>query len=553
MRREYNSVFVPENEYFTIEVVTAGKLIYSRYYTNTVARPLQYSKNGGTWTTITPGTNGVLSACTIQVVAGDKIAFKGNNPEMSSQIGDSCSFCASTCTYKASGNIMSLLAGDDFKNVYSIGSGLNYGDPGMQVFGEFFKNCTGLTDASELALPASASTWRSYYGMFSGCTNMVHGPKEIGLLSLSAAQQCMYCMFDHCTSLVEAPKIKFIEIKGTGNNNGNICQYMFRDCTSLVTPPPELPLQIPSSAVSYIYDRMFAGCSSLVSGPALPSTLLAPYCYYGMFSGCTSLTQAPNLPAQFNQPGYQGGSTSSAYAYMFNSCTSLVNAPIMSGASTGSGSHMYMFVGCTKLKNIQTVLTAHNIFYRAYYHMFEGCSSLTTAPALPATTLLTSTWNGQECYCGMFQGCTSLTTPPVMCATTLAVACYESMFYGCNSLTSAPRLPVTALTNRCYYQMFRDCKNLTTAPVLPAPALAVNSYTYMFTSCSKLNYIKCLASATTSTTLTLTGCTNGWTNSVPSSGTFVKNTNAPISNDRLGWTRNGNGIPANWTVQNATS
>ena len=36
--------------------------------------------------------------------------------------------------------------------------------------------------------------------------------------------------------------------------------------------------------------------------------------------------------------------------------------------------------------------------------MFEGCTSLTTAPELPATDLAYAT----NCYQSMFQGCTSL-------------------------------------------------------------------------------------------------------------------------------------------------
>lgn len=37
-----------------------------------------------------------------------------------------------------------------------------------------------------------------------------------------------------------------------------------------------------------------------------------------------------------------------------------------------------------------------------YYYMFYGCTSLTTAPSLPATTLADS------CYSSMFRGCTSI-------------------------------------------------------------------------------------------------------------------------------------------------
>ena len=50
---------------------------------------------------------------------------------------------------------------------------------------------------------------------------------------------------------------------------------------------------------------------------------------------------------------------------------------------------------------------------------------LTTAPALPATTL------DRYCYSMMFYGCTSLTTAPSLPATTLVEGCYRYMFGGC--------------------------------------------------------------------------------------------------------------------------
>ena len=34
------------------------------------------------------------------------------------------------------------------------------------------------------------------------------------------------------------------------------------------------------------------------------------------------------------------------------------------------------------------------------------------------------------------RGCTSLTAAPALCATTLADRCYDSMFYGCTNLSS---------------------------------------------------------------------------------------------------------------------
>ena len=115
-----------------------------------------------------------------------------------------------------------------------------------------------------------------------------------------------------------------------------------------------------------------------------------------------------------------------------------------------------------------------------YGSMFRNCTSLTTAPSLPATTL------AFNCYYGMFYDCRSLTTAPSLPATTLANNCYYGMFNGCISLTTAPSLPATTLADYCYNSMFNDCRSLTTAPSLPATTLANNCYGYMFKGCTSL-------------------------------------------------------------------
>ena len=57
----------------------------------------------------------------------------------------------------------------------------------------------------------------------------------------------------------------------------------------------------------------------------------------------------------------------------------------------------------------------------------------------------------------MFQDCTSLTQAPALPATTLAMDCYSDMFYRCSNLTKLPYLPATTLAERCYEQMFSYC------------------------------------------------------------------------------------------------
>ena len=125
-----------------------------------------------------------------------------------------------------------------------------------------------------------------------------------------------------------------------------------------------------------------------------------------------------------------------------------------------------------------------------FQSLFQGCTSLTTAPALPATTL------AQECYSGMFSGCTSLTTAPALPATTLAQECYMYMFQECTSLNAAPALPATNLKDNCYTDMFYSCVSLTTAPALPATNLASMCYSGMFAGCTSLNAAPVLPATT---------------------------------------------------------
>ena len=50
----------------------------------------------------------------------------------------------------------------------------------------------------------------------------------------------------------------------------------------------------------------------------------------------------------------------------------------------------------------------------------------------------------------LFYNCTSLTTAPELPATTLVYHCYDCMFSGCTSLIQAPELPATTLADSCY-------------------------------------------------------------------------------------------------------
>lgn len=295
-------------------------------------------------------------------------------------------------------------------------------------------------------------------------------------------------------------------------------------------------LLLPATALtSNCYAKMFRGCTSLVTPPALPAITLANRCYERMFFGCTSLTTAPELPAT--------ALANTCYRYMFYNCTSLTTAPSTLPATTlANECYSSMFAGCTSLRTAPEKLPATTLANSCYFDMFRDCASLTVAPELPATTL------AEYCYHAMFRGCTSITTAPELPATTLAESCYDCMFSACTSLVNVQTvLPATVLKSNCYANMFYACSSLERAPELPATNYAAGyagAYANMFSNCSSLNYVKCML---------LNGLEGydpiylgeNWI-SGSNAGTFVKHPNATWRLYSTG------GVPIGWTVVDAS-
>ena len=177
------------------------------------------------------------------------------------------------------------------------------------------------------------------------------------------------------------------------------------------------------------------------------------------------------------------------YSGLFQGCTALTQAPALPATTLANSCYSNMFYGCTSLTQAPA-LPATTLASQCYSSLFQGCTALTQAPTLPATTLV------EYCYSNMFQGCTALTQAPTLPATTLANSCYRSMFQGCTVLTQAPTLPATTLANSCYSNMFKGCTALTQAPALPATTLAPYCYRSMFQGCTVLTQAPVLPATT---------------------------------------------------------
>lgn len=344
-------------DYLTFEVIEDTKFLYrSSYSTNKLLYSLD---NGSSWTLLEQQT------WTPTITAGNKILWKqtdlknelshgicsfSNNSTIDSSTGDSIP----VGKFNISGNIMSLLYGDDFINKTSL-SRPDIGMDGQCVFMNLFQNCKGLINANNLILPATTLAGYCYAGMFEGCTSLTTAPE---LPATSIAIHCYAGMFSGCPSLTKAP---------------------------------ELPA---TTALTDCYRYMFKDCTSLTTAPVLPATKLYGDCYYGMFQGCSSLTTAPELPATTL--------ISYCYSYMFKDCTSLTTAPVLPATTLTDYCYRYMFNGCTNLNYIKMLATDISATSPLGYWVYGVSSTGTFVKNAAMTTLSTGTsgipagWNIQN-------------------------------------------------------------------------------------------------------------------------------------------------------------
>lgn len=212
---------------FTIEALEDNVTISIN---NQQACQLTYTKNGTTSQTLTVSAN-VTEALNVTLDTGDKLTLESTNWI---QYGAKGHFTVSG-QFKVYGNWQSL------KN-YST----SVDQQGCQGA---FKDNIGLTDASNLVMPATSLGQNAYNGFFNGCSSLVSGPKELPV------------------------------------NGDNSHALMFNGCTSLINPPKLLFTNVYSGGCN----QMFKGCTSLVKAPDLNATNIGNWGCYQMFYGCTNL------------------------------------------------------------------------------------------------------------------------------------------------------------------------------------------------------------------------------------------------------------------------
>lgn len=306
--------------YLTFEVISDGNIKWMRGR-DVQSTTIQYRKNDGNWTSITSAS---ANPTTISVVAGDIVEFKGTNYSYGTSAETRGSFSGSTATFNVSGNLMTMIAGDNYSAETTV---LDY------AFRELFRN-TKVVSAASLKLPATSLGQYCYAMMFSACKSLITPPAILPATACSVG--CYDYMFNACSGLTSAPQLPATELAG-------LCyECMFRGCSSLTTAPA-LPA---TTLANRCYAAMFQECTSLTTAPVISATTLAEYCCGIMFYGCTSLTTVQSvLPATTL--------ANTCYNGMFSNCTSLTTAPELPATSLTTGCYHYMFDGCSNLNYIK--------------------------------------------------------------------------------------------------------------------------------------------------------------------------------------------------------
>ena len=133
---------------------------------------------------------------------------------------------------------------------------------------------------------------------------------------------------------------------------------------------------------------------------------------------------------------------------------------IATDATTPSANIIYFRGSATGAKSLFSSLNINNAW------IFTGATNLEAIGNI--NMLIQDVLGGDiediplagNCYNNMFRNCTSLVTAPTLPATTLATSCYANMLNGCKGLTTAPALPATTLTPYCYVNMLNGCTSL---------------------------------------------------------------------------------------------
>lgn len=197
------------DDYLTIEAEREGYLAIVMEANLPVSdfEYFEYSQDGGTIWEKMENVDGYKRAVSINMeIPGKKILVRGKGKKCGNGSIDNGFHIKFTnyLTGKVYGNVMSILYADNFK---TAPKDLDTNE----IFAYLFAANSGLTDASNLVLPATGLSQSCYSRMFYNCEELTTAPE---LPALTLVNNCYYFMFSGCGKLNHV-KAMFLTTPGT--------------------------------------------------------------------------------------------------------------------------------------------------------------------------------------------------------------------------------------------------------------------------------------------------------------------------------------------------
>ena len=252
---------------------------------------------------------------------------------------------------------------------------------------------------------------------------------------------------------------KFLGANTTGVTN---MSYMFGQQYYLT----EVGLFDTSSVTSM--DGMFSNCPLLSTVPTYNTSNVTDMTC--MFLSCSALTALP----QYNT------SKVTEMEGICYGCTSLASVPLIDTSKVKNERYNVgvsgMFRDCSSLTSVANLSLAS---LTHVHNMFEGCTSLISAPSLTNTGNITDARS-------MFEGCTALQT--LANYNFSSVKWIDNYCDGCINLTSIPAMSLPAVTEtyRTFYECYKVASGaLTLYQQLSTKSTAVTLYSDCFKYCGR--------------------------------------------------------------------
>ena len=496
----------PSKNYLTFDILSDGKIYWvtiveteQSYDPTDYCKTIQYSKDDGeTWSSITSSDLTSQEPTYIEVSTGDKILFKGNNSSyalINDSVWSVTLFGMPTdeegpaldgASFNISGNIMSLIGGDNFEDLTTLTDPYTF----SYLFG-----VTKTIDTSGLILPATTLTQGCYQSMFTSCTSLTTAPS---LPATTLAEACYCDMFSNCTSL------NYIKCLATDISAAE-CTYGWVDGVS--------------NTGTFIRSENMNDWPSGRSGIPIGWDVTPRIDYSSQYFHVTTIGD----PWDQYTLKLNNSNISTSYPIEFQYKT---NNSDWSDTTTIPASDSITIT----VHGGDTIYFKSTTSYWGWYdggYLFHG----TDVDYILEGNIMSLIYGDN------FVGQTVLPE-----GTDLGYLFAESSSEDLHLIdVSHLILPATSLNENdyCYQGLFSGCALITTAPELPADILVNHCYSSMFSGCTSLNYIKCLA-----TDISVGGqlCTYSWVNGVSNIGTFVKATG-------VNWPTGDDGIPSGWTVE----